>query len=88
MSRSADARVTGRSGRVWHVALMVVGATIVAAPAWAIGQGRYVETTPSSGESVPLVRDGAAATIVLDPGDWPGVLRAARDLQAPSAGAR
>ena len=50
--------------------------------AWAIGQTQYVETTASSPSSFPLVQGGDAATLVVDASDWPGVIRAARDLQA------
>lgn len=61
---------------------MLVCASAISTDAWAIGQARYVETTPSSAASVPLVADGVAAALVVDAGDWPGVVRAARDLQA------
>lgn len=47
----------------------------------AIGQAGYVETT-SRPASFPLVQAGAAAPLLIDSGDWAGVLRAARDLQA------
>jgi hypothetical protein len=57
-------------------------ASAISTNAWAIGQTRYIETIPSSAASVPLVASGAAAALVVDAGDWPGVVRAARDLQA------
>ena len=47
----------------------------------AIGQTGYVETTTRPG-SFPLVQTGVAAPVLIDPADWAGVLRAARDLQA------
>ena len=50
----------------------------------AIGQPRYIETTAGRGR-VPLVDRGAAAPIVVDAADWPGVRRAATDLQADIA---
>ena len=50
----------------------------------AIGQPRYIETTESRGR-IPLVAGGVATTIVVDAGDWPGVRRAATDLQADIA---
>ena len=64
----------------WALAasLVVVAA---ASDAFAIGQTRYVETTSSSG-SFPLVQGKDAATLLVDPADWPGVIRAAGDLQA------
>jgi hypothetical protein len=64
------------------VALLVcLGVAAMSGQAEALGQTRYVETAPSSGASVPLVQGGAAATLVVDASDWPGVIRAARDLQ-------
>jgi hypothetical protein len=47
----------------------------------ALGQPRYVETTPDS-NSFRLVHQKAAANLYVDGGDYPGVARAARDLQA------
>jgi len=46
----------------------------------ALGQTRYVEFAATPG-SVRLASDGAATTILTDSQDYPGVLRAARDLQ-------
>src|SRR5882672_457737 len=46
----------------------------------ALGQTRYVEFTASPG-SLQLVGGGVATAIVVDSQDYPGVLRAARDLQ-------
>ena len=48
--------------------------------AFAIGQPRYVETAATPG-SFPL----AQASIYVDSADWPGVIRAAKDLQADIA---
>jgi hypothetical protein len=47
----------------------------------AIGRPRFVEFAPTPG-ALRLVSDGLAAPIFLDSQDYPGVLRAARDLQA------
>jgi hypothetical protein len=47
----------------------------------AIGQTSYVTRFPSSG-SFALVAGGRAAGIYVDAADWPGVIRAAGDLQA------
>src|SRR5262245_13849644 len=49
--------------------------------AHALGRAPYVTTSPSSGGFV-LVQSGRAAPIWVDASDWPGVVRAARDLQA------
>ncbi len=47
---------------------------------FALGQTRYVEFAATPG-SVRLASNGTAAPIVVDSQDYPGVLRAARDLQ-------
>jgi hypothetical protein len=47
----------------------------------AIGQVRYVQTVAESG-SFSIVQGTRAATIYVDPNDWPGVARAAKDLQS------
>ena len=51
-------------------------------PGYALGGERYVDFSPRPG-AFPLVQ-GAAAPLVVDAQDWPGVLRATRDLQALS----
>ncbi len=51
---------------------------------FALGQAQYVETAGSSG-SFAMVQAKTAATIYVDAQDWPGVLRAANDLQADIA---
>ncbi len=48
--------------------------------AFAIGQVKYVASVPGEG-SFPIVQGGEAAAIVVDAGDWAGVIRAASDLQ-------
>ena len=52
-----------------------------AASLWALGGPHYVETSPQPG-AFGLVEKGAAAAVQVDASDWPGVLRAAHDLQA------
>jgi hypothetical protein len=52
--------------------------------AFAVGRQRYVLDTAVDG-SFPIVQDGAAAGIYVDPSDWAGVGRAAGDLQADIA---
>ena len=49
--------------------------------ALALGQSNYVESTPAP-TNFRLVDLGVAAKIYVDSGDYPGVLRAARDLRA------
>ena len=51
---------------------------------WAIGQARYVEEAPSQG-SFPIVQGDDVATLCVDSKDWPGVIRAVKDLQADIA---
>ncbi len=69
---------------------VLVGIVLLLACAWlsdsafAIGQAQYVETVPTPG-GFPIVQGGAAAAIWVDPGDWPGVIRAVNDLQADIA---
>jgi len=48
---------------------------------WAIGQDKYVENAASPG-SFPLVNGNDAAPLYVEASDWPGVVRAATDLQA------
>jgi len=50
-------------------------------PAWAIGQARYVAWQPV-GKAFAIVDARGTAAIHTDPGDWPGVTRAASDLCA------
>jgi hypothetical protein len=56
----------------------------VHADAFAIGQSRYVQSVALPG-SFPVVQNNIAATIWVDPGDWPGVIRAANDLKSDVA---
>ncbi|MBN1508028.1 MAG: glycosyl hydrolase 115 family protein [Sedimentisphaerales bacterium] len=51
------------------------------AEALAIGQATYVESVRTPG-SFPIVQAEGAATIYVDSGDWPGVIRAVKDLQS------
>ena len=50
----------------------------------AIGQSRYVLGTGAAG-SFPIVQRQSAAAIYVDSSDWPGVTRAAADLQSDIA---
>jgi hypothetical protein len=49
--------------------------------AFAIGQQQYVQTVAAK-NSFPVVQKKQAATIYVDAADWPGVIRAAKDLQS------
>jgi len=62
---------------------LLTGAFLFAAPflrAQAVGDERYVEFANRRGD-FPIIGGGAAAAIYVDPGDYPGVLRAAKDLK-------
>ena len=48
---------------------------------FALGGPQYVTPVPVAG-SFPLAASGKVAALCADPQDWPGVLRAAHDLQA------
>lgn len=63
--------------------LVLVSAVVSAVPKdlLAIGRSRYIELTAGRG-SFPLVGPRGAAPIYVDAADWPGVIRAASDLQA------
>jgi hypothetical protein len=50
-------------------------------PAHALGQPRYIVETGGAG-AFPMVQGKTAAAIYVDSADWPGVARAAADLQA------
>src|ERR1035438_3700288 len=52
--------------------------------AHAIGQTRYILEKPAPG-AFPIVQAKTAAAIYVDAADWPGVARAAADLQADIA---
>ena len=52
--------------------------------AFGLGQVQYVETNASPG-SFPIVSEQSAATLLVDSRDFPGVLRAAGDLQSDIA---
>ena len=54
---------------------------LLAPNAFAIGQQRYILDRPAPG-AFPIVQSKAAAPIYVDTGDWPGVARAASDLQS------
>jgi hypothetical protein len=61
--------------------LLVIAVLLCAGRAWALGEPRYVSTTPVQGGFV-LYTSGKAAPLVVSDADWPGVVRAAGDLGA------
>src|SRR5580692_12532918 len=74
---------------LWHIVLVsycirmrpLLTCFLFAANLWALGGPRYVETSPRPG-AFALVENGSAAAVRVDAADWPGVQRAAYDLQA------
>lgn len=68
--------------RILHAAVLIVLALAGAREACAIGRPKYVETVRNTVRSFVLVEGTRAAPIYVDPADWPGVRRAAADLQA------
>src|SRR5947209_20364541 len=65
----------------WTSSLLAAVVAAVALPCYALGEKSFVSFEPAAG-ALELVRAGHAATIYCDEGDFPGVTRAARDLQA------
>ncbi len=67
--------------RIYRFILGILCLLALSANAFAIGQTRYVESSPSAG-SFAVAQNKTAAAIYVDSNDWPGVARAAGDLQA------
>ena len=57
------------------------GLLLVTVRAWALGERRYVSSTPVQGGFV-LYTSGKVAPLVVSDADWPGVVRAVGDLSA------
>jgi len=70
-----------RRGRITKALVPLLGLLFLTGSAWAVGQPAYVESRPAPG-SFALVQGATAAPIHVDGSDWPGVVRAARDLQS------
>jgi hypothetical protein len=70
-----------------HFAIAALLGLCLCAPirtAHAIGQARYILDKTAPG-AFPMVQSKTAAAIYVDSADWPGVARAAADLQADIA---
>ena len=63
------------------VLLFLAGFPGMQRAAFAVGQLEYVTSVGQDG-NFPVVQGGRAAAIQMDPEDWPGVIRAAGDLQS------
>ncbi|MGO9865292.1 MAG: glycosyl hydrolase 115 family protein [Terriglobales bacterium] len=61
--------------------LSVLCLLVLAQPGFALGRARYVESIPRPGSFV-IAQGKTLASIYVDPNDYAGVARAARDLQA------
>ena len=68
-------------GRLGIAALLGLSLCAPVRTAHAIGQARYILQKPAPG-AFPMVQAGVAAAIYVDSADWPGVARAAADLQS------
>ena len=66
--------------RMTGVLVAFVLALVCATSIYGLGQTRYVEFSASPG-AIRLYGDGVAAAIIVDSQEYPGVLRAAHDLQ-------
>ena len=60
-------------------ALVVLTVAFLPKSANALGEPKYVSTSPAPGDFV-LAAKGSAATLVVSGEDWPGVVRAVGDL--------
>lgn len=67
--------------RLYLLSILCCATALSSAMAHALGQPRYVSDTPSR-RSIALFGNGRVAEIYVDGNDYPGVLRAAHDLQA------
>ena len=63
--------------------LLLLGLLSLSRNSFALGEVRYVENHPGPGSFALVGTD--TATILVDTNDWPGVIRAAHDLQADIA---
>ncbi len=63
-----------------RLAALALLLALAPARSFALGQPQYVTTTHVPG-GFALAQNGTAAKLYVDPADWPGVLRAAGDLQ-------
>jgi hypothetical protein len=82
----AAATGSSRPGRVCVVAVSLLLLPMAVGPLSAQetlpdGSARYVVSGAGQGR-FPLAADGRVATLRLDEGEWPGVIRAANDLKA------
>lgn len=64
--------------------LFLAGIPGMVRAALAVGQPQYVSSVAENG-SFPVVQNGTASSILIDTEDWPGVIRAGRDLQSDIA---
>jgi hypothetical protein len=74
--------LSSRAARAAAVATIVYAASALAPrAAWALGQEQYVQFAQAPG-SFTVVNGTTTAAIYVDAKDWPGVLRAAKDLSS------
>ena len=84
-SRCRASRVPMSQCRTARSGLLVLFAiTLCTAVAGALGEPRYVSTSPAPGAFV-LAANGHSTPLVVSDSDWPGVVRAVGDLSADEA---
>jgi hypothetical protein len=82
--RGSNGMPMSRRHPVWLLIAIRFGllaSVLYPAAGMALGGPKYVVSKPDSG-SFQLAHEGIAASICVDAGDYPGVARASRDLQA------
>lgn len=79
--KGSRARAAGRNRWMPIACGLVLAMEMAPAPCLGLGDPQHVTTTTAAG-SFALAHNGAAAKLWVDAGDWPGVIRAAHDLQA------
>jgi hypothetical protein len=72
---------SGRGTRCWFAVWLLAMGMAAPAPCFGLGEPQHVTTTAAPG-SFALAHSGTVAKLWVDAGDWPGVIRAAHDLQA------
>jgi hypothetical protein len=73
------ARALARASRAF--AGLLAGLAVAVPAQAALGERQTVSFEPVPG-GFPVADDGSAAPLLVDPADWPGVVRVVRDLQA------
>ncbi len=87
VATAAQVSFLRRKGSGWQrllILLIGLGTLTFARDGWALGQERYVENAPKDGY-FKIVHAGVSVPLWVDSNDFPGVVRAAHDLQTDIA---